>query len=88
MAKPAKIAQILEGKKFLVHDVEKGWLDGNGSPVQPHASQRHTKWYPGLTEAKLDGFSPTAAQAAVIAKWDTAKPAPKPEAKAETPPAK
>lgn len=76
-----KVAKILTGlnkDKFLVNDPTLGWLDGSGASVTPQASMRHTKFYKTLTDAKNDGFSPSAKQAETIAKWDapTVKAAP------------
>lgn len=67
--KVAKVHSGLHKDKWLVHDAERGWVGPANETVQPEASQKHTKFFAGLTEAKIDGFSPTEIQAKVIAKW-------------------
>lgn len=74
MSKVAKVNIGEHKDKWLVHDAERGWIDADGKVVQPQASQRHTKYYAVVGHAKVEGFSPSAKQSDVIAKWE---PAPK-----------
>lgn len=67
-----QVGLILEGPnkgKWVAQDPVSGWIGSEGQPIVVQASQRHTKFFKTVAEAKINGFSPSSAQLAAIAKW-------------------
>lgn len=66
-----KVAKVLHGThkgKWAVAG-DAGWVGPEGEVIVVEAVQARTKFFKDVAEAKVAGFSPTAAHSKVISTW-------------------